>query len=191
MRAVVALLAAGLMGTLSGCGNTSCASLGPATGLDGAALVVVSIYKAPASCAGNVITPADAKPIETHSGSPGAALSFSVGAGNVWVALRAYADTAGTKLIAEGCSLTTVHDNDTSCLSLPLVAVGDGGACTPLSHDDGIGQSYLDCAAVGPVSSHLAEEACTAFTSNGSDCVSLDCGGGGCDCATSSDPTWD
>ena len=64
------------------------------------------------------------------------------------------------------------------------LADGEGGqveagaeACVPVTHDDGIGQTWQDCTPAGTYTRGEAEAACRA--NGGSPCVQNDCSGSG------------
>jgi hypothetical protein len=51
-----------------------------------------------------------------------------------------------------------------------------GNYC-PISHNDGVGQTFWDCQPTGSYDEQLAEDACAAFTGNSSQCTTGDCEG--------------
>jgi hypothetical protein len=155
------------------------------TGLGSAALVTLSIYEAPAMCQGTDIVPAAAQPLRTASGPPDQSLSLSLRAGVYSVQVRAYRDTAGTQLFAQGCSITTVKDGAATCLELPVLApsASDGGVCTPNVHPNGFGQSFMDCAPLGTYNAGTALEACAAYAGDGALCRTESCSDGQAVCS--------
>jgi hypothetical protein len=75
--------------------------------------------------------------------------------------------------------------NGCECASAATAAQGTvggccGGACQ-VAHDNGVGQSFFDCAALGTHNQTQAMEACKAYTgdASGAQCMAFACQGGG------------
>jgi hypothetical protein len=60
-----------------------------------------------------------------------------------------------------------------------------GGTCQ-VKHDNGVGQSFLDCSALKTYDENQAMEACTAFTGDASQCHAISCGGSTAVCSDGS-----
>ena len=61
---------------------------------------------------------------------------------------------------------------------------GGAAACTPVTHDNGVGQTWQDCVPLGTYTRAQATAACNAYLlfapscSYGNRCLPIDCGGG-------------
>jgi hypothetical protein len=162
----------------AGCGSPStCAELGPASGLGAkAARLRLEVYAASAQCSGGQVSSTE-PPLQTADFTPAAPAAIDLPAGAFVVHMLAYQDAAMTVVIGEGCSLATISANQSTCLSLSLTPTG----CTLLSHDNGVGSFYQSCAPLGTFDSTSAMLACTSAMLPGASCASRACSGGGSD----------
>jgi hypothetical protein len=88
------------------------------------------------------------------------------------------AGCSGTTCTYSGCAAGyvdchTAAPNADGC-ECNAPACCEAGVCEPL-HDNGVGQTYYDCAPIGTYSAGLALKACVAYTGSAAKCVSYPC----------------
>jgi hypothetical protein len=177
-----------------------------------AALWRVEVFEGDAWCNGTVAASKRA-PVSIRDFVPPDEVRLQLPAGAVTVQVDAYRDRAARDLIAQGCTTSQVSSGQTTCLALPLHPV-DGGLrigsdlvgldpppasmpdllpapdlCTGVVHDNGVGATYLDCAATSdPPTEQRALAACRAYLGAQGSCVPRNkCGSGAAICTEHGD----
>lgn len=186
-----------LLLALAGCSASSeCPGLRVPSGVaQGAARLRLEVYDAAAaSCAAGRFSlhGTDSPQVFTFSDLRGR-LTVDLSPGDKVIRLRAYGDSAETRLIGEGCDAASVSAGGASCLDLEVAPVpvtgadaappGDGPAqadlADPCQHFDGV-TAFRDCNTDYSYSSAGAQNMCERFYSpvpEKPDCFPMNCPG--------------
>jgi hypothetical protein len=180
-----ALASCGDSGTRTACKGGVDSSL-----VTGAALFQLDDYGATNHCDGNDVADGTIAPLSSHTFAPGAAISLPLPPGAHTLVLYAFADPSGDTPIGSGCVETTLAAGGDFCFDLMLAPVdepgSDGGAggsgggggggggsggsdggCS-VTHSDGLGDTFVDCVALGTQDTTQAHKAADAWDSTGS-----------------------
>ncbi len=161
--------------------------------VEGAALFELDDYGTADHCDGAVVADGTIAPVSTHTFVPGSAISLSLPPGAHTLVLRAFADAGGGTPIGSGCTEVQLAAGGNFCFDVTLTPVvasdvdlgmggggggGSGGGggggggpmdlgCAPVTHDDGLGDNWVDCVALGTQNSTQVYKAANAWDATG------------------------
>jgi hypothetical protein len=187
MRATIGMLAACSL-ALAGCGDqrahTVCTGGTDGPVVAGAVLFELDDYGAGNQCDGADVADPTVAPVTSHTFAAGAPISAALPPGAHTLVLRAFADSAGDTEIGSGCVDVNVSAGGDFCFDLSLTPTlddggdardlagggggggGDDGGCA-VTHSDGLGDTFVDCVALGTQNTTQAHKAAGAWDATG------------------------
>jgi len=195
--AFVALFTLALFGCGKKAAHTVCTGGVDGPVVAGAALFELDDYGSSNRCDGADVADGTIPPLLTRTFTPGSPISMALPPGAHTLVLRAFADAGGGTPIGSGCVEVQLAAGGDFCFDLSLAPIvaeggldggggggagGDGGGgvggggggggsddlgCAPVTHSDGLGDSFVDCVALGTQDTTQAYKAANAWDPSG------------------------